>query len=85
MCVCVCVCVCVCADPTANMRVADIKTRTTYDRHYNESAPDVAAQAHDLSRLLVLDAIKFNNEKPFVPGKRHWRRPGICILSLIHI
>ncbi|KAL8599856.1 hypothetical protein ACOMHN_038429 [Nucella lapillus] len=55
--------------PTANLRAMDIKSRTTYDRHFNDVAPDVAHQAHDFSRLLIADAIRLKHDKPFAHEK----------------
>ncbi|XP_076446510.1 uncharacterized protein LOC143283939 isoform X2 [Babylonia areolata] len=52
--------------PSANTRAMDIRSRTTYDRFYNDTAPDVASQARDVSRLLVADTIRLQHEKPFV-------------------
>ncbi|KAK7097108.1 uncharacterized protein [Littorina saxatilis] len=51
--------------PTANTRALDIRARTTYDRMYNDTAPEVALQARDVSRFLVADSIRLQHEKPF--------------------
>nr|KAG5707764.1 hypothetical protein BaRGS_015924 [Batillaria attramentaria] len=52
--------------PTANLRAVGIKTRTTYDRHYNDLAPAVAQQAYDVTRRLGADMIRAQHEKAFV-------------------
>lgn len=53
--------------PTANTRLLDIRTRTTYDRHYNDQAPEVAQRARDPTRLTMADANRMQNERPFLP------------------
>ncbi|KAK7498668.1 hypothetical protein BaRGS_00010045 [Batillaria attramentaria] len=56
--------------PTANLRAVGIKTRTTYDRHYNDLAPAVAQQAYDVTRRLGADMIRAQHEKAFVEEPR---------------
>ena len=57
------------AVPTANTRALDIRTRTTYDKMYNDTSNDVRLQARDVSRLVVPEVIKMQHEKAFAHGQ----------------
>ena len=44
--------------PTANKRLIGVNGRTTYDRHYNDNASQVAEQIRDVGRRLGVEALR---------------------------
>ncbi|XP_064610080.1 testis-expressed protein 26-like [Liolophura sinensis] len=67
--------------PMINRCLLDLKTKTTYDRHFNENASAVTQQIRDVSRDINIDALeKFYNtslgkEKEIVGKMLHSLKP----------
>lgn len=49
--------------PSSNATCLDIRSRTTYDRHYNDNAGAVADQIRDTNRRLEREALMASVER----------------------